>query len=67
MRDRGEAAATAQTILARIEQKILATGKTLLSTKDLIHLIGDELEPVDRSAFYRYAAFSPHHQETLGL
>ncbi len=67
MRDRGDAAALAKKLLEQIEQKILATGKTLLSTKDLIRLVGAELESVDRAAFYRYGAFSPHKQETLGL
>ena len=67
MRDRGDAAATAKRLLAEIERKILASGRTVLSTKDLIRLVGAELESVDRAAFYRYGAFSLHKQETLGL
>ncbi|OGZ05387.1 MAG: hypothetical protein A3C93_05080 [Candidatus Lloydbacteria bacterium RIFCSPHIGHO2_02_FULL_54_17] len=67
MRDRGDAAATAQMLLERIEQKILASRKSVVSTKDLIRLVGEELESTDLPAFYRYAAFSPHKQETLGL
>ncbi len=67
IRDRGDAAKSAHAILSRVEEKILAAGKTLLSTTELIRLIGDELEHVDRAAFYRYGAFSPHKQETLGL
>lgn len=67
MRDRGDAAGTAKKLLERIEQKILTSGKTILSTKDLVRLVGSELESSDRAAFYRYAAFSPHKQETLGL
>lgn len=67
MKDRGDAAKIAQKLLAKIEQKILASGKTILSTKELIRLVGDELESSDRAAFYRYGSFSPHKQETLGL
>lgn len=67
MRDRGDAAALAKQLLEKIERKILASGKTLLSTKDIIRLVGGELEGVDRGAFYRYGAFSLHKQETLGL
>ncbi|MDO8520501.1 MAG: hypothetical protein Q7S52_00080 [bacterium] len=67
MRDRGDAAKTAQTVLENVEQKILAAGKNFVSTTELVRLVGGELEEVDRAAFYRYAAFSPHKQETLGL
>ena len=67
MRDRGDAVMLAKRLLEQIEQKILATGKTILSTKDLIRLVGNELESTDRAAFYRYGAFSPHKQDTLGL
>ncbi|OGZ07904.1 MAG: hypothetical protein A2942_04295 [Candidatus Lloydbacteria bacterium RIFCSPLOWO2_01_FULL_50_20] len=66
-RDRGDAAAEAQELLKQIEQKILASRKTILSTKELIVLIGDELESTDRAAYYRYGAFSEYKQETLGL
>lgn len=67
IRDRGDAAKVAQTLVARIEQKILATGEKSISTKELIRLVGDELEENDRAAFYRYGAFSPHKQDVLGL
>jgi transcriptional regulator NrdR family protein len=62
MRDRGDAAGLAKKILAEV-----ASGKTVLSTKELVRLIGDALESRDRAAFYRYGAFSPHKQEILGL
>jgi transcriptional repressor NrdR len=67
MRDRGDAAGAAKKLLEQIEQNILASGKTILSTKELVRLVGAELESVDHAAFYRYGAFSPHKQETLGL
>lgn len=67
MRDRGDAARAAQALLARVEEKILASRKNVVSTTELVRLVGGELEESDRAAFYRYAAFSPHKQETLGL
>lgn len=67
MRDRGDAAETAQSVLRHVEQKMLSARKHTVSTTELVRLVGAELEKLDRSAFYRYGAFSPHKQETLGL
>ncbi|OGZ09553.1 MAG: hypothetical protein A3D65_06545 [Candidatus Lloydbacteria bacterium RIFCSPHIGHO2_02_FULL_50_13] len=67
MRDRGDAAKVAHAVLFRVEEKILAAGKNIVSTTDLVRLVGGELETADRAAFYRYGAFSPHKQEVLGL
>ena len=66
-RDRGDAAKTAWETLSKIEAKILAEDKAMLSTKKLVILIGAELEATDTQAFYRYGAFSAHRQEILGL
>ena len=65
--DLGDAAKKAQEVLEIIEKKILATGKTELSTKEIIHLVGEVLEKSDSGAFYRYGAFSDYKMETLGL
>lgn len=67
MRDRGDAAQTAQRVLLCVEQHLLASRKNAVTTTELVRLVGSELEKVDRAAFYRYGAFSPHKMDTLGL